>query len=306
MKAVALIIVIGLITSIFALPVQVSAVDETWFRSYYPPANNATYYTITGKPYGIYNTDAPKIAGDDVVLSLGTASTGVTKVVKTNDFTDAGSWVEFANDTAFESVGHMPVPGATILSVSVRSYWHNQLGFPNMAYWPDHILRFSINGGSYYQSSAMISSGVFDTDEISKGWNVTGLATWTPELLNSTSLWASLYAYPVAGYGYYLDYLGFIVLWSAEVEGGGTGWDPSTPPEDEGNGTWAPNYWFIADEGGLIGILGFIGLIGMIATPALAVFAWRSSDDSKISIFVKYLATFVFCFAMFLAALTGT
>lgn len=303
MKAMAVVIILGMLMIVSLLPVHADAAETTWFRSYYPPSNNATYYTITGKPYGVYSTDATKVAEDDLTKNLGTASDGIIRVHQTNDFTNDGAWVPMPNDTAFTSVGHMPVPGANILSVSVHALFAGT--FPESTYFPEMYLQVSLNNKSSWSSSSLIAGGIVPATGYSASWNVTGLTTWTPELLNSTYIWAQLRAYPLEGYDYLLDYLGFIVLWSAEVEGGGTGWIPGTDPEED-SGSWEPNYWFITDEGGIIGILGFIGMIGMIGVPAYAVIMWKRGDEDKMSVFVKTLVVFMFCFAMFLAALTGT
>lgn len=53
----------------------------------------------------------------------------------------------------------------------------------------------------------------------------------------------------------------------------------------------------------IIGILGMVGFVGMIALPAAGIWMLRREGGSRIGAAVTILASFMFCFALFLASL---
>jgi len=286
-------ILVGLVTM---LPTGVTAAEYTYWSSASPPSYNCSYWTV----YPHYSStvtevEGPKVSGDAVTQDL-YGTTGVSKWVKTNDFTDTGSWVDPGSNSSYiEPVGWMPFANATITAVYLSAQFTN--------YRPDMQLSFSVNDEASWTTSSTItgSTSPFMGDW---NWNITTLATWTPELLNSTDLWARMKASPVTGLHYYLDYLGFVVYWWAELEGGGSGGEgveelPGTDTDFD------IDYNIIYSGEGIIGILGFVGFIGMIGVPALTIYLFRKSDEGRMATFIKMLVLFMFCLTCFMVSVSG-
>lgn len=291
-RAIAVMVVLMLSMGCFLItPTTVSATELTFWSSASPPAYNCSYWTVYPRySTGVTEVEGPKVNNDLVTQDL-YGSTGVYKWVKTNDFTDIGSWVDpESNSSYIEPVAWMPPSDATITSVLVSASFTN--------YRPDMVLSFSVNNGSSWTSSSIIS-GSTEPFMGQWSWNVTTLATWTPALLNSTDVWARMKASPVTGFHYYLDYLGFVVYWWAEREGGGSGGGTGDPGTSESR-----DYSFVYTADGLIGIIGIIGFCGMIAIPALGIWTYRHNQgEGRLSIFVKMLVLFMFCLTCFMASI---
>jgi hypothetical protein len=280
------------------VPANVSAVDETFWSSASPPSHNCSYWTVYPRYTGsTTEQDGPKVSSDGDTLDLYTSSTGLHRWVKTNDFTNITEWIDPGGSEYIMPVGFMPPTDATITVVYLSASFTQ--------YRPKMELSFSVDNEGNWTESGSISeyTGLFYG---TWNWNITSLATWTPALLNSTDLWARLDASPTGGTHYYLDYLGFVVYWWAELEGGG---DPSIWDEDPPPGTDTEldiDYNIVYSAEGIIGIMGLAGLIGMIATPAFAVFVYRANHgEGKMNIFIKMLVLFMFCLTMFMVSING-
>lgn len=300
MKLAAIGIVSGvLLSSLLIMPVQTAqAADLTYWSTACPPPYNATYWTVYPRYSTAHlSTDAVKVMNDDSYLDLYVSSTGISKWVLTNDFTDNGSWIDPGNSTFSQPTGDMPVADAIITSVYVVAAF--------TVYHPQMKFSFSVNNESSWAYSTVLAEST--TSYATWGnvlWNVTSLATWTVNLLNSSSVSVRLQAWPTAGTHYYLDYLGLVIGWWAELEGGGSGWDPA---DDEGTDETPSSidYSFIYSAEGMVSIMGLIGLIGMIGIPAAGVYIARNSHDSRINILVKMIALWAFCFSLFMYMVTS-
>jgi hypothetical protein len=127
-------------------------------------------------------------------------------------------------------------------------------------------------------------------------WDITNLTAWTPAILKSPYLWAMITMDQEVGYYYYLDYLGFMYWWTKPGEAGA--WPNGTivPHTDDEILTpafkWPSFNW---SGGQFLGLLGITGFLGLMLTPALAIWAVRSSDEKEgalLKVFV--LGTFFF------------
>lgn len=268
-------------------PDNVSAESSYW-RSWFPSANNSTYWTVYPKYSGSVTTAyGAQCAVDSYTQDLYTGSTSIIKYVETNDFTNP-DW--FGEETSEDGYSQwMPPANATITSVNVVMYFTSSR--------PVTHLYCSVNDKGSWHDSGPISSGL--------GlyvWNVTALESWTSAMLNSTDTWVKLKAWPSAGSHYYLDYLGFVVYFLAPYGGG----DPIPEEPEEGPEDSGADYtvdMFLTGEG-IIASLGIVGLIGMIATPALAVFVYRNNQgEGKMNIFVKMLVLFMLFLTFFMVSL---
>lgn len=131
-------------------------------------------------------------------------------------------------------------------------------------------------------------------------WNVTDYRAWTVDMIQSADTGIKVQLYVEADTYYYFKGLVFGVLWHYPEQ------EVGFPDSEEGGETeGVPWSYTILTGNGLVGVMGIIGLCGMIAIPAMAVVAFRTSDDTRIGIFVKSLVTFMFCLTMFLVSISA-
>lgn len=270
-----------------------ASAEITYWRTVGPPAHNSTWDLYYYHYHGDFSPCEPiQVALEDDTQDLYGAA-AFTHIMTTNDYTNLTEWVDPGESDYREPVGYMPPEGATITTVSVYVRF--------TVYRPQMQLAFSINGGSSYTSSSVIS----ETTDPLLGvyvWNVTSLATWTPTLLNSTDVFVKGTFWPTVYTHYYLDYLGFVVDWHADIPGGG---DLGGEEEEEYEPNPLPGVdsGFLLEPGGIMFLIGLTGFIGMIAIPPAAVWMFRRDGGSKLHAGISALVAFMLCFTMFLAAL---
>lgn len=301
---IAVIGMVGLVITgaCLCMPVEsVQAAELSFLWTQYPSAFNSSTWTVYPKSSTTpVASHAIEVWNDSSSFDFYTASTGLIKYARTNDFSDIDNWTGTPSTEYSTHWGWMPPENATITGVFVVANFYESC--PRMQF------AVSTNNASSWSSSAIISE---DFDYYAEwgtwSWNITSLLAWTPAMLNSTSLWAQLKVWPTASTHYYLDYLGFSVWWWDDSGLGGSGVDDGiTPtPEDEGGLPSDIDYSFIYDAGGIIGIMGVIGFIGMIAAPAIGVYVAKQGTESKMALFVKMLALWMFCMTMFMVAVNA-
>lgn len=293
---------IMILSSAFLIPAkEASAAELSFLWTEYPSAFNSTTWTV----YPKYSTTpvsshAIEVWNDSSSLDFYTASAGLVKYARTNDFSDIDNWTGTPSTEYSTHWGWMPPVNATITGVFVVANFYESC--PKMQF------AVSTNDAGSWSSSAIVSENI---DHYAGwgtwSWNITSLTVWNGTLLNSTDLWAQLKVWPTPSTHYYLDYLGFSVWWWDDSGLGGSGVDDGiTPtPEDEDGLPSDIDYSFIYDAGGIIGIMGVIGFIGMIAAPALGVYVYRNGTESRMALFVKMLALWMFCMTMFMVAVNA-
>lgn len=285
-----------LLSGFCVIPANCTA-EVTYWLTTAPSAYNSSYWTIYPKYASTpVESEAVKTARDGSTLDLYTSSVGLTKCVETNDFTDNDSWVYPGPSEYATPVGYLPPDNATIITVHVL-VWFTACR-PDMTVYLSTTNKSSWSNSGPITGSSSIFYGIYQ-------WNVTSLRTWTPAMLNDTDTWVKIKAIPTAGIHYYLDYLGFFILWSADLEGGGMGGEIGDDEEydPEGDTQGAFDFDFIFDAGGIVGILGVVGFLGMIAVPPLAMLAYKTSNESRLVIFVRAIVSFMFCLSLFLVSL---
>jgi hypothetical protein len=273
--------------SLLVVSDNVQATTSYWMCNA-PSSFNSTFWTIPSDddPTTAYGA---QVGGDPYTQDL-IGSEDEVKAVKTNDFTNPtwnGPFLYEGFPGGYDDyTGDLPPDNATIMTVFMFAFFNSNR--------PMSKLSFSTNDEGTYTTSSTYAAG---TGLLL--WNITSLRTWTPSLLNSTDLWARLYAYPATGVHYYLDYLGFLITFSMTYGGSGSG-----PPEGPSEGDTGWNY-NILEGNGIIGIMGIIGFCGMIALPAFAIWQYKNgNDDGAIVTFIKLLVAGMFCLTMFLYSMS--
>jgi len=273
-----------------------SQAATTYWVTLRAPSHNSTYDLYYYKYHAdLSPLEAAQVHNDSEVEDLW-GSVSYIHEVTTNDFTNTSEWVDPGSPPEWTLVGYMPVPTATIATVylSVRFTTDSM---------PEMELAFSINNGTDWTESSTIPATTSSSDY---QWDITELEDWTPAILNSTDLWAMGTFRPIPYAHHYLDYVGFTVLWYGDFVGGGAGGYPFPEGgEETEEGGAEVTYDLIYSIGGLLGILGLFGLIGMIAAPALAVYAYRHTDEGKMSLFIKMLVFFMICLSFFMVSLSA-
>lgn len=219
--------------------------------------------------------------------------------IQTQDFT-AGKWVD-----EFHSERNITLPpnSATIFQVYLDIAWQDprpMFGGSGTSNIPDYKPGISLDGGSTWTWTSFRAARIADgtpADDHHDSVNVTGLATWTPQILKSNLLCVKMisYSYEVLPPIYYeLDYLGIYYDWS--------GPDPEeyevVLPDEAGAG----GPFTMPDVVGLMGMTGFIGMVGV---PAASIWFLRHGGGSKIHAGVMALIGFTVCFGFFYASING-
>jgi hypothetical protein len=280
-----------------------------------PGSTEATYYDAVNVPGAqdiISGGDSGVVPGavnaGDYLYANETATLGgiplppghgyATQWIQTRDFR-AGVWnnqYHTARDIS------LPPNSATIAFVYLDIRWQDPnpiWGGDGTSNIPDYEPGFSLDGGVTWTWTAFRSARIADGTPADDCWdavNVTGLASWTPQILKSSLLCVKMisYSYQVSP-PYYceLDYLGIYYMWSG----------PDPPEESQMNpGEYTPGVMEIPDVMGLMGITGFIGMIGI---PAASIWFLRRDGGSKIHAGVMALIGFTVCFGFFLASING-
>lgn len=266
------------------------AVDDTWWVTVCPVSVNATLDLYYYSYHTDYAVDGTRIANDSDTQDL-YSSVAFTCVFENNDFTNVSEWSDNMNDivaTDLTRVGYLPHADATIYDISVFAWFTNRRPNMEVQYTTDNWTSSNTTG---MQSDSYLMHFVW--------WNITSLEDWTPSMVNNTDFKVKAICYPTALTHYYFDYLGLIITWYGEYEGGGTG------PEGWEADTDGDYINIIFTEGGLLGVLGAIGLAGMIATPAMGIYLARHSQEGKMNVFVKMTALFMICLSFFMVSVSG-
>jgi len=222
-----------------------------------------------------------------------------TQWLQTQDFT-AGVWIDQYHTGRNIS---LPPNSATISFVYLDIRWQDprpMFGGSGTSNIPDYKPGFSLDGGTTWTWTAFKPARIADGTPADDCWdavNVTGLASWTPQILKSNQLCVKIisYSYEVTPpYYCYLDYLGIYYFWS--------GPDPEEyevvlPGEAGAGGPFTT-----PDVVGLMGMTGFIGMIGI---PAASIWFFRRDGGSKIHAGVMALIGFTVCFGFFYASING-
>lgn len=281
-------------SSCLVIPSNASATAFSYWLTAGPSASNSSYEWYYGH-YHSPEVEAPEIEVDYDTdwFDLYPIVASSCHVFETNDFTHNDTWEDHGESEDYTIVGYMPHEDATVLSVSIVARF--------VFYRPALTLAFSTNNGSSWTTSGSYPASYSPFLGV-LFWNVTSLATWTPALLNNTELCARATTYPTELIHYYLDYLGYWIIWGGEYEGGGGGGEGEG--EDEGYGPFDTDAYF--SVGNIVGLLGLVGFIGLIAIPAGAIIIYRNDPgQGLINMFIKMLAIFMFCLTLFMYSITA-
>ena len=273
------------------VPHHATADTFTWWATVCPSASNSTYEWY----YGHYHSTPVEATEVEVDLDsdywdLYATVASSCHVFETNDFTNNDTWLDHGESEYYTPVGYMPPTDATIISVNVMVRF--------TTYRPMLQLSFSTNNGSSWTTSGTYAESANPYLGIIQ-WNVTNLVSWTPALLNSTDLCARLTTYPTELTHYYLDYLGYWILWGGDYAGGGDGGQDDD--SEEGSGTLDTEAYFSVDN--ILGIMGLVGLVGAIAAAPLGVYLYKHSREEGVVIVIKMLVLFMFCVTLFMCSL---
>lgn len=278
-------------------PVRTASADDTYWITLCPAASNSTYRWSYGHyQYTEDEKTEVEVALDGSVDDMYFGLDGVAVRYDTNDFTHNDSWLEFSewDDDNHTQTGDMPPDNATIENVYVVA---------RLAYYaPDAYLAYSLNNGSDYEQSSLITSPYLGMmPYILMTWDVTELEVWTPQMLNTSDLCARMIALPDADIHYYVDYVGFYFTWYADIPGGGQGGligeDDDIPEGDFDFGNF-----FLTEN--IVGVMGTVGMIGMILTPTATILIYRMGGHEAVPLFVKMLTLFMFCCTLTLYSLS--
>ena len=262
------------------LVMNASAADPEYgyFETRGPSANNSTFYRINPDPTGPNLAYGAQIEFDGYSNQLEHSS-------------DATFWLEcsdYSNESYPSSTEYETIPE----NATIREVW---IVAEFTANRPDMSLR--LNTEDYEYSNSTYVGGGYG----SYFWNVTDLQDWDHDLLTDNETVVGILASTDAYVQYYVSYLGFYkIVWQGWYEGE-AGEGAGDPPDEGG-----------ADVGydivytNIPGLLGFMGFFGMIAVPAFGVWVARNGEsECAITLFVKILAAWFFCFAMFMYSVAG-
>lgn len=280
-----------------------AATEYGYFLSSAPSAVNSSYWTTyfdyTWPPGWETTTpvEAPEVevARDSNTTDLYTLNSLTYRYVETNDF-NGEYWVDPGESDYATPVSYLPPEDAYIVTVNVLVMF--------TANRPQMTLHLSTDDKDTWDSSTTIVESSNPYLAV-VNWNVTSLRAWTPAMINTTDTWVKMAAIPTAGTHYYLDYLGFLILWYGEYEGGGSGsGDPPEGYEEDPESGSMGDYSGLFTGANIPGLLGAIGLIGLVALPAFVIWVGRNSEESKIGLFVKFLVVGMFLFTFVLLGMS--
>ena len=272
--SISLMVVFTLLVGALSMAAYDAEAYEGTYYTYRPSSNNSTFYRLFQTPGAAYGA---QVAWDGYSLDFSHTSDDIYWL-ETSDFNNS-LWY---GEDELGIYGDLPPDNATITSVSLIAEFVTHQPFLTFYFYGPSGLNFDQH---------------FDEGYGTLIWNMTGLMTWTPQILSNVSATAALLMNTEGNIDYTISYLGFdIIQWE--------GWSENPPapdpPTDDGDG-WDPGYDIVYTN--IPGLLGLIGFMGLIAVPAAGIWVARNGkSESHIELFVKILAAWFFCFALVLYA----
>jgi hypothetical protein len=210
-------------------------------------------------------------------------------------YVSTGNYIDLHQDYGW---AEQPLPpwNATILAVWLVAY----IGSPEPINF-DGYLQYSLNAQFGPWEPTQAPGNVFDIGPPTypDHWkllrlNVTGMETWTPEMLLNSWTFVRFWTNDSMGWSteIELDYVGLCYNWTV---GSQTAPLPESSWGASRLGQMAFGDWFI-------GIMGAISFFGMIAVPAV-VYVMAKGSEEKGALIVKGMAFFGASFGLFLASI---